>query len=187
MKKVNICILMMLAFLIWGCSDSNKPSDNQDFKYKSTPFELIKVYGENGIEIPQNQWDENTIEIYNDFQTQVNCLKLLSYKFDGDNFISYYNSATDTNPYKMLGDTVVVTRYFGTMKFDIKEAILKNSNTLEFHFFTIFSSSNGLEIKSSGADLDRIDKIIADLPTTISELGSESQFVVFAGKYHFVK
>lgn len=194
MKKMMSAFMITFAILMYSCKESTVNSADSDiFKYTNTSLEVIKVYGEGGKEIPQNQWDEETKALFNDYQEQVTDLKHNKYKFDNDKFVTIVGDQSVSSPYKMNGDTVVVLKKISeTVELKHNEAILVDDKTLEYHYYALLSTASGssgssYQFSESGRDIDQIDPFLESLQNKLANLGPNGLTVVFAGKFHFVK
>jgi len=184
--KIRFLILLIAAVII-SCSSSNEPKDSEYYVYHSTPFEVIKVYGESGAEIPKSQWDEEINEAYDDFKMNEQLFKIMKFKFEGDSIILNYGDTPMAEEYRRRGDTIFTLANFWGEEFEMPTALQINSNTIEFHnsamvYIHEFGSSS-----ESGIEIGITDNFMEELGKTKEQLKAGERLAIFSAKYHFKK
>jgi len=188
MKKTILIVLV--ALIIGACSSSNEPKDSEYYVYHSTPFEVIKVYGEGGAEIPKSQWDAEIMELYKEYQEKVDFQKLSKYYFDGDNLML----VLDNTPYNLnhikRGDTVYFS-FSGNPDIindlDIPIALIIDSNTLEFHFNIFLHRGIFGTTGFNSSKLGGYEEFFNIIGKSVDEIAENEILAIFAGKFQYKK
>jgi len=176
-------LIVLVALIIGACSSSNEPKDSEYYVYHSTPFEVIKVYGEGGAEIPKSQWDEEIIELYEEYNNAVQAMKLLKYKIDGDSLITKIANEQMSEKYEKRGDTLFVYSF----SFEgFPTALEIDTRTLEFHYTSYRIEKQGFMMSQTGIEIGMYDTMVGD-STSFQEIKAGDKIAIFAGKFQYKK
>jgi hypothetical protein len=188
----KLSLIMILALFLFSCGDdnSNNPTIDEDMYYfSSIAEEIVEVYTEKGAEYPKSEWEDELVEIYNEFQEQTEFSKKMSYKLTDSVLTAYAEDKYQDMPILMKGDTIMVP--FGEYEgeyYGMNLALIIDENTIEFREFYAWEkhhmSYNGTEINNL---ISNQAEEIEELRKKAKELDEYESIGIFYRRLHYKK
>lgn len=189
MKKI-ILIIPIIMLILAGCSDSNSPTkENGLYTYSHIEEEIIEVYGEGGEKLAENEWNDFTKEMYDEYVESKKAIKDIELKFEGDKFIMQNSEEIHGYPYRMSGDTIIITTYkYEDEIFETAIAAQVNNNTIELQYISYMINTDddcmGDAVINYG---DYDEETQSKIEEAIPKLKSGEYVYLFFGRFHFKK
>ena len=185
----KLAILLFLALFLFSCGDdnSNNPTIDEDMYYfSSISEEIVEVYTEKGAEYPKSEWEDELVEVYNEFQEQTELSKKMSYKLTDSVLTAYAEDKYQEMPIVMKGDTIMVpplSEYEGEY-YGMNLALKIDENTIEFRQFSIWEEINNNSITVENLISNQSEEI-DELRNKAKELKENQSIGIFYRRLHY--
>ncbi len=186
----QLAILSFLALFLFSCGEdnSNNPKIDEDMYYfSSIAEEIVEVYTEKGAEYPKSEWEDELVEVYNEFQEQTEISKKISYKLTDSVLTAYAEDKYQEMPILMKGDTIMVPlSEYGGEYYGMNLALKIDGNTIEFREFYVWKEINNNSITVKNMISNQSEEI-DELRNRAKELKEYQSIGIFYRRLHYRK
>jgi hypothetical protein len=189
MKKLFF-LLPLIMLMVAGCSDSNSPTtENGLYTYSHIEEEIIEVYGEGGEKLSENEWNDFTKEMYDEYVESKKAFMDIEMQFDDNKFILQNTEMIQGFPYRMAGDTIMITTdTYEDEIFETAIAAQVNNSTIEIQYISYMINTDDDCMGESVMNYGYLDEETqTNIEEAIPKLKTGEYVYLFFGRFHFKK